>query len=121
MIHRTLKAIAAAALIGTAALSLPAPAEAGYYYYGHRHGGSGWGAGLLGFGIGAVVGSALAPRTVYVEPDYDYEPAYYGGPAAYGPPPWTPEWYTYCAQRYRSFNARTGYFRGYDGLPYFCQ
>ncbi len=53
-------------------------------------------------------------------PDYDYEPAYYG-PAAYGPPPWTPEWYTYCAQRYRSFNARTGYFRGYDGLPYFCQ
>jgi BA14K-like protein len=114
MTNRTLKSIAAAALIGTAALTLPAPAEAG-----HGHG-NGWGAGLLGFGVGAIVGSALAPREVYVVPDYDYEPAYYG-PAAYGPPPWTPEWYTYCTQRYRSFNARTGYFRGYDGLPYFCQ
>ena len=112
MTNRTLRSIAAAALIGTAALTLPAPAEAGH--------GNDWGAGLLGFGIGAIVGSALAPREVYVVPDYDYEPAYYG-PAAYGPPPWTPEWYTYCAQRYRSFNARTGYFRGYDGLPYFCQ
>ena len=114
MTNRTLKSIAAAALIGLGTLALPAPAEAG-----HGHGG-GWGAGLLGFGVGAIVGSALAQREVYVVPDYDYEPAYYG-PAAYGPPPWTPEWYTYCAQRYRSFNARTGYFRGYDGLPYFCQ
>jgi len=122
MTNGTLKAIAAAALIGTAALTLPAPAEAGRGYYRHGYGG-GWGAGLLGFGIGAIVGSALTPREVYIEPDDDYEPAY--GPAAYGPgygpPPWTPEWYTYCAQRYRSFNARTGYFRGYDGLPYFCQ
>jgi hypothetical protein len=51
-------------------------------------------------------------------------PAYYGPAAygpAYGPPAWTPEWYTYCAQRYRSFNPRTGYFVGFDGLPYFCQ
>ena len=23
--------------------------------------------------------------------------------------------------RYRSFNARTGYFMGYDGQPHFCQ
>ena len=122
MTNGTLKAIAAAALIGAAALTLSAPAEAGRGYYRHGDGG-GWGAGLLGFGIGAIVGSALTPREVYIEPDDDYEPAY--GPAAYGPgygpPPWTPEWYTYCAQRYRSFNARTGYFRGYDGLPYFCQ
>lgn len=107
-----LKAIAAAALIGAAALTLPAPAEAGR--------GNAWGAGLLGFGVGAIVGSALTPREVYVEPDYDYyEPV--AGPIGYGPPPWTPAWYTYCKQRYRSFNAKTGYFTGYDGLPYFCQ
>jgi hypothetical protein len=113
-----LKAIAAAALISAAALTLSAPAEAGHYYRGH--GGSNWGAGLLGFGIGAIVGSALTPREVYVEPDYDYyEPV--AGPVGYGPPPWTPAWYTYCKQRYRSFNAKTGYFTGYDGLPYFCQ
>jgi len=112
MTNRNMKAVAVAAVIGLGTLALPAPAEAGR--------GSNWGAGLLGFGIGAIVGSALTPREVYVEPGYDdYEPV--AGPAAYGPPPWTPEWYTYCKQRYRSFNARTGYFTGYDGLPYFCQ
>ncbi|HZJ11795.1 MAG TPA: BA14K family protein [Methyloceanibacter sp.] len=118
MTNRTLKAIAAVAVITPASLgrcwqSKRAQAD-------QRRSGDGWGAGLIGFGIGAIVGSALAPREVYVVPDYDYEPAYYG-PAAYGPPPWTGEWYSYCAQRYRSFNARTGYFTGYDGLPYFCQ
>ena len=118
------KAIAAAALIGVAALALSAPAEAGHGYYGdHDGGGNALCAGLLGFGIGAIVGTALTPQTVYVAPPPP-PPAYYG-PAAYGPvygpPAWTPEWYTYCAQRYRSFNPHTGYFIGYDGLPYFCQ
>ena len=115
MTNGNLKALTVAALIGAAALTLPAPAEAGHYH----HGGWGWGAGLVGFGIGTIVGSALAPREVYVAPPPP-EAVYYG-PAAYGPPTWTPEWYTYCAQRYRSFNPRTGYFMGYDGLPYFCQ
>jgi hypothetical protein len=113
MTNRTLKAIAAAALMATAALALPAPAQAGH--------GSNWGAGLLGFGIGAIVGSALTPREVYVvPPDYDYEPAYYG-PVGYGPPPWSPAWYDYCYSRYRSFNPRTGYFIGFDGVPRFCR
>lgn len=123
MTNRTLKAIAAAALIGLGTLTLSAPAEAGRGY-GHGHGyggGNAWGAGLIGFGVGAIVGSALvAPREVYVVPPPPPEPTYYG-PVSYGPPAWTPDWYTYCAQRYRSFNSRTGYFVGYDGLPYFCQ
>jgi hypothetical protein len=104
MIKTSMKALAALLLVGTATLSLPAPALAG----------NGVGAGLIGFGIGAVVGSALAPREVYVVPP----PAYYG-PAAYGP--WTPDWYTYCAQRYPNFNPHTGYFVGPDGQPYFCR
>jgi hypothetical protein len=113
MTKRTLTAIAAAAVIGLGTLALPAPAEAGR--------GNAWGAGLVGFGIGAIVGSALTPREVYVAPPpYAYEPAYYG-PAAYGPPPWSPDWYAYCSSRYRSFNPRTGYFMGYDGVPRFCQ
>jgi hypothetical protein len=117
MMTHTLKATAIAALIGLGALTLPAPAQAGN--------GRAWGAGLVGFGIGAIVGSALAPREVYVAPppdyydDYDYAPAAYG--PVYGPPPWTAEWYAYCANRYRSFNARTGTFMGYDGQPHFCQ
>jgi hypothetical protein len=124
MSNPTLKAIAAAALIGLVTLALTAPAEAGRGYYGRGHGGwgGGWGAGLVGFGVGAIVGSALAPREVYIAPPPPSGPAYYGPAAyAYGPPAWTPDWYTYCAQRYRSFNSRTGYFVGYDGLPYFCQ
>jgi hypothetical protein len=108
MSKTTLKAIAAAALMATAAASLPSPAEAGR---GH---GSSLGAGLLGFGIGAIVGSALTPREVYVAPP---PPAY---PVSYGPPAWSPEWYSYCSYRYRTFNPRTGYFIGYDGYPHFC-
>jgi hypothetical protein len=111
MTHRTLKACAAAGLIGIAALMLPTAAEAGR--------GNAWGAGLLGFGVGAIVGSALTPREVYVVPPPP-PPAYYG-PVAYGPPPWSPDWYAYCSSRYRSFDPRTGYFVGYDGVPRFCQ
>jgi hypothetical protein len=112
MMHGTLKAIAATALIGAATLALPSPAAAGH--------GDAWGAGLLGFGVGAIIGSTLAPREVYVVPPPP-PPAYYYGPVAYGPPPWTPDWYDYCGARYRSFNPSTGYFMGYDGYPHFCR
>jgi hypothetical protein len=110
MTNLNLKAIAAAALIGLGTLALPAPAEAGR--------GSAIGAGLLGFGVGAIVGSALTPREVYVVPPPPPPPYY--GPVAYGPPPWSPEWYAYCSSRYRSFDPRSGYFVGFDGIPRFC-
>jgi hypothetical protein len=119
MTRTFLKGLALAALVGLSALSLPATAEAGRGWggHGHWHGGYGWrggwggpgywGAGLIGIGVGAAIGSALA-APVYVDP--------YVGPTA-----WSPDWYDYCAQRYRSFNPRTGYFMGYDGQPHFCQ
>ena len=111
MTKALMKAIAAAALVGTFALAVPAPAEAGN--------GNAIGAGLLGFGIGAVVGSALTPSTVYVAPPPP--PAYYG-PAAYGPPPWSPAWYSYCRQIHGPyFNPNTGYFQAADGGWYFCR
>ncbi|MEL6920347.1 MAG: BA14K family protein [Pseudomonadota bacterium] len=34
--------------------------------------------------------------------------------------PWTPGWRAWCQQRYRSFNASTGTYRGYDGYDHFC-
>ena len=55
--------------IGMAAISLANPAHAGN--------GSAVGAGLLGFGVGALVGSAVAPQTVYVAPP---PPVYYAPP-----------------------------------------
>lgn len=64
----------AAAAIGIAALSLATPAQAG-----NR---SNIGAGLVGFGIGAVLGSMMGPPEVYYVPP---PPEYYG-PVDYGPP-----------------------------------
>ena len=96
--------LAVAATIGFAVLSTSADA-------GH---GNAVGAGLLGFGVGAIVGSTLAPREVYVVPGPPPPPYY--GPAAYGPSPWSPGWFNYCRTMYGpSFNRNTGYFRAGDG------
>jgi BA14K-like protein len=83
-----------------------------------------------GAGVAQAIGAQASLVSASVPPSALTAPAYVGPPppgpyapvaGAYGPPAWSPEWYTYCAQRYRSFNARTGYFTGYDGQPYFCQ
>ena len=89
--------VTVATAIGIASLSLTAPAYAGN--------GSTAGAGLVGFGIGAILGSALTPQVVYVAPpapDYYYDPYYddayyddayyYDGPIGYEPPPLS-NWY----------------------------
>jgi hypothetical protein len=133
MTRTLMKALGVAALMGVSALSLPATAEAGHGWGGHGWGGRGWnghwhggwgwggpgywGAGLIGLGVGAAVGAALTAPAYAGPPPGPYAPV----AAGYGPPAWSPEWYTYCAQRDRSFNSHTGYFTGYDGQPYFCQ
>jgi hypothetical protein len=71
------------AAIGIAVLSLTAPARAGN--------GSAVGAGLVGFGIGAILGSVLVTPEVYLIPP---PPPDYYGPVAYGPTPGTPNWYS---------------------------
>ncbi|MEM7191858.1 MAG: BA14K family protein [Pseudomonadota bacterium] len=125
-----------AALASIFALTAVVPAEAGrghgykggsrnfvqnnYYggrrHYGYRRSNNGWnavGAGLVGLGVGAVIGSALAPKTVVVAP-----PA---RPVGYRPQPWTDAWYNYCSARYRSFNPQSGTYLGYDGYEHFCR
>ena len=62
---RTMYRLTVAAAIGIASLSPIGSAHAGN--------GSAVGAGLVGFGVGAIVGSALAPQAVYVAPP----PVYY--------------------------------------------
>ena len=51
---------------------------------------------------------------VYIEPapvvTYDYRPA-----------PWTPEWYDYCASKYRSFDPASGTFQPYHGHRRLCR
>src|SRR6188472_4114271 len=80
--HSVMRVTVAAMVLGIASLSLTASAHAGN--------GSAVGAGLLGFGVGAVVGSALAPQTVYVAPPppvyYAPPPPVYVGPPVYVAP-----------------------------------
>ena len=81
MTNLTFKAIAAAAVIGTAALTVAPPAEAGRGYRGGHHyrgggGGDALAAGIIGLGVGAIIGSALTPREVYVVPPPPPPPVY---------------------------------------------
>lgn len=131
--------VLSAAVAATTLAALPA-AEAGErwrHYNGHRDNtGAIVAAGALGLIAGAVIaGSANRTQPVYddyYEPqprrvyrqDY-YRPApqrrvVYSGGGGYGMEPWTPEWYQYCSDRYRSFKPRSGTFTGYDGVEHFC-
>lgn len=143
------KFIKAAVLsIAAAAMVIPTfgAAEAGGRH--HHNNDDAWAAGAAGLVAGALIGGTIAsqPRynggyneRVYIdpEPEYDYyeprpvyrpRPVYQARPVvvdSYGGgyrslEPWTPSWYRYCAQRYRSFNPDSGTFRGYDGRSYFC-
>jgi hypothetical protein len=134
--NRILKtAILSAAVAATTFAAMPAANAGDNWRRHHRHRSSDGdlvAAGILGLAVGALaVGAANASRPEYRVYDYDdyprdrrYYPARreyvvdqgYGGALE----PWTPEWYRYCEDRYRSFNARTGTFTGYDGRRHFC-
>lgn len=60
------------------------------------------------------------PRRDHLAPRGYHQPrVIYAGDLG-APEPWTAEWRRYCEQRYRSFNAITGTYRGYDGKDHFC-
>jgi len=95
-----------------------------------------WGCGVgAGFVAGAIVGGALAAPYYYGPGPYYYgpgpyygpgyggpaypapAPAYYGGPAAPGP---GGDASAYCAQRFHSYDPRTGTYLGNDGARHPC-
>src|SRR5690606_18632449 len=86
----------------------------------HEHSsGDAFVAGMMGLALGAIIaGAAAAP-----EPVYDLPADYYPAPPA---PldgtlePWTPAWYDWCARRFRSFDAKSGTYMGFDGKRHFC-
>jgi hypothetical protein len=93
--------------------------------------GAGTGA-AIGGGVGAVGGAANQSQRWQSLYHHAYNdcmarsgpaPApVYGGPVqAYGPEPWTDEWYDYCHSRYRSFNPNTGMFLAYSGEYKLCR
>lgn len=88
------------------------PANDGWYVYNN---GAWVAAAALGLAAGAALGAAAAgnsaPPTVQS-----------GAPVTRnGIPPWTPAWYQYCSNKYKSFNAQTGLYLGYDGKYHYCQ
>ena len=123
---RFVKMIAASVALSVGALSFAGTAQADHrrHFRHHHHDGGNLAAGAIGFGVGALFGSALArpryyePAPVYVAP----APVYVApAPVVVVYEAWTPGWYSYCEQRYRSFNRQTGYYLGYDGEYHFCR
>lgn len=102
----------------------------------HQNNSDALAAGLIGLAAGAIIVGAIAqprpapiyrPRPVYNQPAYDEYPDAPPAPRrsqvvryADDMEPWTRDWYRFCANRYRSFNASTGTFRGHDGRNHFC-
>lgn len=43
-----------------------------------------------------------------------------GSVASAGAEPWSREWLRYCSGRFRTFDADTGTYKGYDGQRHFC-
>lgn len=84
--------------------------------------------GLIGLAAGVIIMDIVnqpRPQPVYrpAPQAYDYPPApYHPRHVEYqgGIEPWSRDWYRYCSDRYRSFNAETGTYRGYDGRNHFC-
>lgn len=101
-------------------------------------------AGIIGLAIGAIIADSANKNAnrrqtytyqqpQYVQPRYNaparstYQPQRnYNEPEVirfedeFSVEPWTPGWRTWCENNYRSFNAQTGTFRGYDGRDHFC-
>ncbi len=76
--------------------------------------------GIIGLGAAAIIGGAIAnsqnnPRVIYRQPVAPQAAS--GG----GYEPWSRSWYRFCSNKYRSFNASTGTYRGYDGRDHFCE
>lgn len=120
---RLMKSTAAALAVTLGVLTFAAPAEAGHRRWDRHNGGNAAAAGIFGFAAGAIVGGALAqpryyaPAPVYVAP----APVYVAPAPVVVYQAWTPAWHGHCRARYRSFNASTGYYTGYDGRHHFCR
>ncbi|MEQ8482303.1 MAG: BA14K family protein [Hoeflea sp.] len=97
-----------------------------HVYRGYRNHNDAAAAAIIGLGVGAIIGGAIAnshnnSRVIHrpapaPRPYREHRVNSGGG----GFEPWTKSWYRYCSNKYRSFNPSTGTFRGYDGRDHFC-
>lgn len=84
----------------------------------HNDNGSAIALGIIGLGAAAIIGGAIANSNnqgvIYQQPSSPRPVS--GGRYE----PWSNSWFQYCSNKYRSFNASTGTYRGYDGRDHFC-
>jgi hypothetical protein len=125
------KAVAMVAALAVGALAMSyQPAEAGRRH--HRGHGGAAAAAIAGLAIGAIIAGSTSRRGYAYEYAAPPPPVYYAPPppVVYGPPPvaysyapapWTPEWYAYCARKYRSFDPASGTFQPYYGPRRLCR
>ena len=86
-----------------------------------------------GFSVWFRSGPFVGPYVGVPYRGYGYAPGYYYRRAPVAPPRYygprgvgrpvagTPEWYAYCASKYRSFNPRTGLYLAYSGKYRRCR
>lgn len=145
---KTIKSFVIAASIAAVGIGSVSTAQAHQIHVKHHHqqhvqkqnnGNNAVVWGIIGLAAGAIIaGSAnnrssqrrvIAPQQHYPSanhypqaprPTYRQKRQYQHSQRAQGYEPWTKGWYNYCDNKYRSFNPRTGTFRGYDGRDHFC-
>lgn len=138
--NRLLRSTILSAALAATTLAALAPAEAHDRWHRHPNGGAVVAAGILGVAIGALAAGALSEpepiyRPVYDQPideetprsplprprpvrPYNAQPIQYPGSVALEP--WTPAWFSFCEDTYRTFDPGTGTFMGNDGQEHFC-
>ncbi|MEP0233795.1 BA14K family protein [Roseibium sp.] len=81
-------------------------------------------AGIIGLAAGAIILGATSQRSYAAPAQTYYPPAPAPGRvhgAGYGLQPWSPAWYRYCSNKFRSFQPSTGTYTTYRGEQKFCQ
>ena len=90
--------------------------------WGWRHGGWGWGWGpwpWIGLGAGVVTGAIIADEAYRPHPGHYYDEGPYDGPYYY-PSDYRGDPRAICAQNFRSFEWRSGYYTTYSGERRLC-
>lgn len=137
-----MKSIVLALTLSLGAMSLAGPAQAdrlhgryggwnghwngcGYRCGWHNGHGDAVAAGFLGFAAGTIFGGAVARPYYYGPGPYYYGPGPYYPAAAPGYAPGGPDqtqaWLIHCQRKYKSFDAQSGTYLGYDGERHVCQ
>lgn len=123
-----IKAIAVVSALSVGAIALADTADARPRHRGH---GGAVAAAIAGLAVGAIIAGTASRRNDYYYDDRRHyrappPPRYYNAPPprrsySYAPRPWTSAWYSYCSNKFRSFDPRSGTYQPYHGPRRMCR